>query len=302
MRCKKSKHRKKMLRVLVVGYDKMLNALISGSVYSGHKVVGALRCDRVNYSKFTLFLKDIFAPSHDYSLLKAFGVYDIKAPSINSEEFVKEFKKLEPDVILVGSWAERIRADIASLPKLGCINCHPSLLPRHRGANPYFQAIFSGEDLTGVTFHYVNEKFDCGDILLQEAVTIDDDMTAGDLRNRCSKFAQGLAGELLNKLERGEIVPQKQDESRATYEKQIEFKDTIVDLRKSKKDIHNHIRALRPWYMPIFRLNSRKIDIKAHRFLALNDKYASVSIGSKVFENNKIIIIRALDCLVEITK
>lgn len=127
-------------------------------------------------------------------------------------------------------------------------------------------------------------------------------MTAGDLRNRCSKFAQGLAGELLNKLERGEIVPQKQDESRATYEKQIEFKDTIVDLRKSKKDIHNHIRALRPWYMPIFRLNSRKIDIKAHRFLALNDKYASVSIGSKVFENNKIIIIRALDCLVEITK
>ena len=103
MRCKKNKHRKKMLRVLVVGYDKMLNALISGSVYSGHKVVGALRCDRVNYSKFTLFLKDIFAPSHDYSLLKAFGVYDIKAPSINSEEFVKEFKKLEPDVILVGS-------------------------------------------------------------------------------------------------------------------------------------------------------------------------------------------------------
>lgn len=291
-----------MLRVLVVGYDKMLSALISGCVYSGHKVVGALRCDRVNYSKFTLFLKDIFAPSHDYSLIKAFGVYDIKAPSINSKEFIKEFKKIKPDVILVGSWGEKISSKVASLPKYGCINCHPSLLPRHRGANPYFWTIFMGEDLTGVSFHYVNEKFDRGDILLQEAVTIDNDMTAGDLRDRCSKYAQGLVGELLNKLERGEIKAQRQDESRATYEKQIEFKDTLIDLRKTRKEIHNHIRALRPWYMPIFRINNRKIDIKNHRFLALNDKYKDLKIGTKVFENRKIIIVRAADCLVEITK
>ena len=291
-----------MLRVLVVGYNKMLSALISGSVYSGHKVVGALRCDRVNYSKFTLFLKDIFAPSHDLSLLRAFGVYDVKAPSINSKEFVKEFEKLKPDVILVGSWAEKISPKIASLPKFGCINCHPSLLPRHRGANPYFWTIFLGEDLTGVTFHYVNEKFDCGDILLQEAVTIDNNMNAGELRDRCSKYAQGLVGELLNKIERGEIVAKVQDESRASYESQIEYKDTIVDLRKAKKDIHNHIRALRPWYMPSFRLDSRKIYIKNYRFLALADKYKDVRIGSKVFENAKIVIIRALDCLVEITK
>ncbi len=291
-----------MLRVLVVGYNKMLSALISGSVYSGHKVVGALRCDRVSYSKFTLFLKDIFAPSHDLSLLRAFGVYDVKAPSINSKEFVKEFEKLKPDVILVGSWAEKISPKITSLPKFGCINCHPSLLPRHRGANPYFWTIFLGEDLTGVTFHYVNEKFDCGDILLQEAVTIDNNMNAGELRDRCSKYAQGLVGELLNKIERGEIVAKVQDESRASYESQIEYKDTIVDLRKAKKDIHNHIRALRPWYMPSFRLDSRKIYIKNYRFLALADKYKDVRIGSKVFENAKIVIIRALDCLVEITK
>ena len=78
-----------MLRVLVIGYNKMLCSLISGAIFKGHKVVGAMRVDRVNYSKFALFLKDIFAPSHDFSILKAFGVYDIKAPSVNSEEFIR---------------------------------------------------------------------------------------------------------------------------------------------------------------------------------------------------------------------
>lgn len=291
-----------MLRVVVVGYDKMLSALISGSVYAGHKVVGAMRIDRVNYSKFTLFLKDIFAPSHDYSLIKAFGSKDICAKSVNSKDFIKEIKKLKPDVILVGSWSEKISTEIANLPRFGTINCHPSLLPRHRGANPYFWTIFAGEDLTGVTFHYVNEKFDCGDILMQEAVTIDLDMNAGQLRDRCSKFAQGMVGELLNKLEKGEIIPQKQDDSRATYEFQIEYKDTIIDFNKPKLNIHNHIRALKPWYMPIFKDNTRSIEIKKHRLMALDEKYRNAKIGSIVFENSKLIIVRAFDCLVEITK
>ncbi len=291
-----------MLRVLVVGYDKMLNALISGSVYAGHKVVGAMRIDRVNYSKFALFLKDIFSPTHDLAIIRAFGAKDINAKSINSKEFVKEFEKLRPDVILVGSWSEKIAPEIAKLPRLGTINCHPSLLPRHRGANPYFWTIFSGEDLTGVTFHYVNEKFDCGDILMQEAVTIDLNMTSGELRNRCSKFAQGMVGELLDKLEKGEIIPRKQDDCHATYECQIEYKDTIIDFKKSKLNIHNHIRALKPWYTPIFKNNNRQIAIKKHRLLALEDKYQNAPIGSIVFENSKTIIVRALDCLVEVSK
>lgn len=291
-----------MLRVLVIGYDKMLNALISGSVYAGHRVVGAMRIDRVNYSKFTLFLKDIFAPSHDLAIIKAFGARDIRAKSVNSNEFKKEFEKLKPDVILVGSWGEKISPEIFNLPKLGTINCHPSLLPRHRGANPYFWTIFAGEDLSGVTFHYVDEKFDCGDILLQEAVMIDPDMDAGELRDRCSKFAQGLVGELLNKLEKGEITPQKQDESRSTYEFQIQEKDTIVDMTRTKREIHNHIRALRPWYMPSFRFASRRIYFKKYKFLALSEKYRDRKIGSIVFENRKTAIVRAKDCLVEIFK
>ena len=291
-----------MLRVLVIGYNKMLSALVSGCVYSGHKVVGALRVDRVNYSKFALFLKDIFNPSHDLSIINAFGVYDIKAPSVNSPEFIEEFKKLKPDVILVGSWSEKINEEVFSLPKLGCYNCHPSLLPKHRGANPYFWTIYHGEKTTGVTFHVVNNKFDCGDIVLQEAVPIDPNMTGGELRDRCSKYVQGLVGELLSKIEKGELNPVVQDENLATYENQIEYKNTIVDLRRTRDEIHNHIRALRPWYMPSFRHNSRKIYIKKHKFLPLDEKRRHHKIGSIVFENNKIIIVRCFDALIQINK
>lgn len=291
-----------MLKVLVVGYDKMLNALVSGCVYSGHKVVGAMRVDRVNYSKFALFFKDIFNPSMDLSILKAFGIYDVNAPSVNSAEFIAEVKKLKPDVILVGSWGEKIDTKISKLIPFGIINCHPSLLPKHRGANPYFWAIYQGDKTTGVTFHLINEKFDCGDILLQEAVPIDYNMTGGELKNRCSKFAQGLVSGLLEKLEKGKIHPKVQDENLATYENQLKYKDTVVNLNRNRFDIHNHIRALKPWYVPIVKLGLRKIEIYSHKFLPLNQKYQNVKIGEIIFENRKKIIARTFDSLIEISK
>lgn len=290
------------MKVIVVGYDKMLSALVSGSIYAGHEVVGALRIDRVNLSEFALFLKDVFNPSHDFSILRAFGVYDIKAKSINSKEFIKEFKRLGAQAILVGSWGEKISKNVFSLPKYGTINCHPSLLPRHRGANPYFWTILNNEDIGGVTFHLVDENYDTGDILLQEAVTIDPAMTGTELKDRCSKYAQGLVGELLTKLEKGEIKPAKQDETRATYEKQIQFKDTIIDLEKSNLEIHNRIRGLKSWYTPIIRHKGKRYYIKKHSFLELKEKYKNKRAGELVFENSKTAIFRTKEGILHIVK
>ena len=131
-----------MLRVLVVGYNKMLSALISGSVYSGHKVVGALRCDRVSYSKFTLFLKDIFAPSKDYSYIKSKNLQEIKTKSVNSKKFRDFIKKSGADLFLFGSCSEKFSIETIETPKYGVINCLPSLMPNHRGANRYFWQIY----------------------------------------------------------------------------------------------------------------------------------------------------------------
>jgi len=242
------------MNVVVAGYDKMLAALIAGTKLKGHNVVGAFRIDRVKYSKFTLFFKDTFVPSVDYSFLKSHNLYDIKAKSVNSKEFINEIKRLNADIILVGSWSEKFGQEILNLPKqnpkylkYGVINCHPSLLPNHRGANPYFWAIYSGDTKTGVTFHKMTEKFDSGEILMQAAFDIPPDITGGALKNKAAKVAELMAGELLDDLEHNKIIPVAQDENAAVYDKYPYEGIDVVDFMESAKKTYDKIRGLKPW-------------------------------------------------------
>ena len=111
-----------MLKVIIAGYDKMLAALINGAIDNGHEVVGVIRIDRVKYNRFTLFLKDIFAPSKDYSYLKSKNIKEIKANSVNSKKFKDFVLSSKADVILVGSWSEKFSIETIELPKYGTIN------------------------------------------------------------------------------------------------------------------------------------------------------------------------------------
>ncbi len=235
------------MQVVVVGYGKMLAALISGAKAQGHNVVGAFRIDRVKYSDFTLFFKDIFAPSADFSFIKSHKIHDIKAPSVNSKEFIKEIKKLSPDIILVGSWSEKFKAEILNLPKFGIVNCHPSLLPKHRGANPYFWAIYSGDDKTGVTFHLMDENYDTGKILMQAAFKIEPEMTGGDLRDKAANIARLMASELLDDIQNNKIIPVAQEEKDATYDKYPYQGIDFIDFKESAKRVYDRVRALKPW-------------------------------------------------------
>ncbi len=259
------------MRIIVVGYDKMLAALISGAKLKGHDIIGALRIDRVKYSNFALFFKDIFNPSSDFSFLKSHKIYDIKTNSVKCKKFEDEIKRLKPDIILVGSWSEKFPKNILNLPKHGIINCHPSLLPKHRGANPYFWAIYSGEEKTGVTFHRMNENFDTGDILMQAAFRVEPYMTGGMLKNKATKVAELMVGELLDDIEKNTIIPVHQDETKATYDKYpydgIDFVDFLEDAVK----IYNKIRGLRPWAYCSCVLEDRVYRIKSAKLLNNTD-------------------------------
>jgi len=236
------------MKVVVIGYDKMLAALISGAKFSAHEVIGVFRIDRVKYSKFTLFFKDIFNPSFDFSFIKSHKLYDIKGKSVNSKEFIKEIKRLGPDVILVGSWSEKFGDEILKIPRYGVINCHPSILPKHRGANPYFWAIYSGDEKTGVTFHLMDENFDTGKILMQSAFKIDGHITGGALKNKAAKVAELMVGELLSDIENNKIIPVPQDEDKATYDKYPYDGIDVVDFTKEgAQKIYDRVRGLKPW-------------------------------------------------------
>ncbi len=256
-----------MFKVIVIGYSHMFCNLILGALDANSKVVGVLRHEKKQYNKFLLFFKDLLCPSKDYSFIKNLNLYELKCNSVNSKEFKKEVLKLNPDIIIIGSWDEKIKKEFIDLPKIGFFNCHPSLLPRYRGPNPYIQVIMNGEKTSGVTLHLLDQDFDTGAILAQTEIPINDNDTGGTLRLKTAHIAGRTFTKLLLQLNSEIIVPIPQNEKLASYQKAIDSKDIIIDFKnKTADEIHNHIRAITPFsktYFPyrniFFEVNKYKI-------------------------------------------
>ncbi|MBQ7287003.1 MAG: hypothetical protein IJW73_04505 [Candidatus Gastranaerophilales bacterium] len=289
-----------MAKVVLVGYGKMLYSLIEGVESSKHEILGVLRNDRVKNSKFELFFKDIFNPSQDYTIIKSKKLFDIKAPSVNSKDFCAEIQRLTPDLIIFGSWGEKFRRDILNL--VPCVNFHPALLPKNRGANPYFWAIYLNQKVTGLTAHFMDEKFDKGDIILQEAITIDDFETGMSLKDKATRLARGMVGDLLDLFDKNQIQPIKQQEEFASYEPQLTEKELLLDLTKPKEDVDRHIRALYPWSEPYVRLARRYVKIPNSQFLEVDEKNKDKKPYTIIENNREYFILKGSDFLIKVHK
>lgn len=289
-----------MAKVVLVGYGEMLYSLIKGIKNSNHEILGVLRSERIRYNSFQLFFKDIFAPSQDYSIIKSFQLKDIKANSVNDKKFIKQIKKLNPDLIIVGSWGEKFKKEI--LKTVPCINFHPALLPKNRGANPYFWVIYNNQSVTGLSAHFMNEKFDKGDIILQEAITIAQNETGKSLKQKTTKLAQAMVKDVLDLFDKKQIQPIKQDEKFATYEPQISQENVVIDLNKSKEEVSRHLRALFPWSVPYVKVSNQYIKIRNFKFLELNETTKNEKPYTIVENTNSYITLKGNGFLLKIAK
>lgn len=235
------------MKVVILGSGQMLINLIAGCINAGCDIAGVLRYDKVRFPLIDRLLIDLFNPSHEYTYIKSHKIYEIKAKSANSAEFKKEILKLNADIILVGTWGERIKKPIINLPKLATINVHPSLLPKYRGPNPYLQAIKHLEKESGVTFHLMDENYDTGAILHQKKVKIEQSDTGAELRQKIGLAAREGVCELLRNLDSEIIIPIAQDEKHASYFSHISENEVMLDFTKSAEEISAHIRAFYPW-------------------------------------------------------
>lgn len=227
-----------MLKVVIVGYGEMFTNLIAGALDANCEIVGVLR-------KNKHIFKDIFNPSLEYSYIKSYNLPEINAKSVNSPEFRKQLLRLNPDIILVGSWGEKFEKETYNIPKIATINAHPSLLPKYRGPNPYFWNIKNQEDMSGVTFHLMADGYDTGAILAQEEVKIYPSDTGKSLKQRTVLTARGVVCELLKDLSEDIIIPLTQQEDKASYYSHP--KGLELDFNKSAEENFATIRASYPW-------------------------------------------------------
>lgn len=161
--------------------------------------------------------------------------------------FIEEIRALSPDVMVVAAYGKILRPQLLSIPKYGCINIHGSLLPRWRGAAPIQWSVIEGDEKTGNTIMYMAEGMDTGDILMQQEIPIEDEDTGGSLFDKLAGMSGPLIVEALDLLEAGALVPQKQDESKATYAPQLTKEMGELDLSMERRKVFDHIRGLYPW-------------------------------------------------------
>jgi len=164
-----------------------------------------------------------------------------------NEEVRATFSAIAPDACIVAAYGKILPEWMLSIPRLGCINVHASLLPKYRGAAPINWAIANGERETGVTIMQMDAGLDTGAMLAQRAAAILDDETAADLSSRLAEVGAGLLSETLRRLELGEIHPVPQDNSEATYAPMLKREDGLIDWTHTASQIANRIRAFQPW-------------------------------------------------------
>jgi methionyl-tRNA formyltransferase len=150
----------------------------------------------------------------------------------------------EPEAIVVAAYGRILPAWLLDYPPLGCLNVHPSLLPKYRGAAPIRRALMDGEKVTGVSIIYLSEELDAGDILAQREVVIEDKDCHTSLEEKLSKIGTRLLLEVLAKLEKGELKPKPQDDQQATTAPKIEKEEMEIDWSKSSLEVRNLVRSL----------------------------------------------------------
>ena len=156
-------------------------------------------------------------------------------------------RELAPDAIVVAAYGQILPEEILSIPRLGCINIHASLLPKYRGAAPIERAILDGESETGVTAMYMAKGLDTGDMLDKAVVRIEDDDTAESLTKRLSEEGARMIGRTLKALEDGTARPEKQNDAESTYAAKLTKEEGRMDFTKSAALLSRMVRAFHLW-------------------------------------------------------
>ena len=154
---------------------------------------------------------------------------------------------------------------------------HVSLLPKYRGSAPIQWSVLNGDAGTGVTIMQLDEGLDTGDILLVEPIAIDPEETSGELFDRVSAVGAKTLVTALEKIEAGELTPQKQDDTQATMAPPLTKDMAQFDFTQDAAHIHNWVRGMNPWPMAFFMHDGKKIKVTASK---LSENPANAAPGS----------------------
>lgn len=167
--------------------------------------------------------------------------------TLKNEAFLDELKRLNPEIIVVVAYGKILPEYILNFPRYGCINIHASLLPKYRGAGPIQWSVINGETKTGVTSMLMEKGLDTGDMLIKGEVEIGEYETASELHDRLMIEGARVLLKTVDGLEKGSLVPEKQDDALSCYAPMLDKELALIDWSKPAREIINLIRGMNSW-------------------------------------------------------
>ena len=184
-------------------------------------------------------------PVKTYALNQGLAVF--QPSTLRSARVQEVLTAFQPDVIIVAAYGRFLPVPVLDAPPQGCLNLHPSLLPKYRGPSPVVTAILEGEKVTGVTLMKLDEGMDTGPIIAQREHPVSPQDTAGTLTAALFRLGASLLLENLSPWVTGQITSQSQDDAQATVTRKLERADGQAHWELSAMALERRCRAYTPW-------------------------------------------------------
>ncbi len=236
----------KRLRIVFMGTPQFAVASLNALYQSDHEIVGVVtvadkpagRGQQIRFSEVKQY-----ALEHDLPVFQP--------EKLKDENFINALQSLQADLFVVVAF--RMLPEVVwSMPPLGTINLHGSLLPAYRGAAPINRAIMNGESETGITTFFLQQEIDTGSIILQKSIAIEENETAGELHDRMMNTGAETLKETVDLIASEKADAVKQDvliaQGRTLKHAPKIFKEDMrIDWNRPVQEVHNHVRGLSPY-------------------------------------------------------
>ncbi|KTF13586.1 methionyl-tRNA formyltransferase [Pseudoalteromonas carrageenovora] len=230
------------LRIIFAGTPDFAARHLQALIQSEHQIVGVYsQPDRPAGRGKKLKASEVKALALEHNL----PVF--QPQSLKNDDALVDLKNLNADIMIVVAYGLILPKAILEAPRLGCLNVHGSILPRWRGAAPIQRAIWAGDEQTGVTIMQMDEGLDTGDMLHISRCAINADETSASLYTKLAELGPDALIETVNKLAKGELKAEPQNDELANYAKKLSKDEANIDWSMDAAQIERNIRSFNPW-------------------------------------------------------
>ncbi len=289
------------MRIIFMGTPQIAVPALETLINSKHEVIAVITQPD---QKSGRGMNVRFSPVKEIAI--KYGIECLQPESVNDDSVLDMLEQKHADIYAVAAYAQKIPDRLLNMAPYGCINLHPSLLPKYRGSGPLRGPILNGDEYTGVTIMKLVEKWDAGDILMQRSFAMDPKETSETLEEKCKVLGAQMMLETIDGLESGTITPVPQDAEKATYLKQITKEAGLIDFEQSAVQIERQIRACIPWPSAFTYMDGKTFKIWAAQVCIENSANvdavsAALAAGSVAYVDKKRLLIKTAEGYLEPT-